>query len=166
MKRRRHRNKGAFGGQKKKKGSSAGYDLRLDLTGPEFDGSAPVEAWDHSDPDFADRLKGLDWYEEWETIWDRLLLRYKVDPLRPHSVYEAFIRGARGYIPMIFMSTSPEGTFQARGMLCSCGLNPEGAKEDTMEALYKLGASAVTQFLAEATGDPNYFVRWVKPPKF
>lgn len=56
-----------------------------------------------------------------------------------------------------------EGTFQTRGLLYSCGINLEVPEKDTLEALYKLGASAVTQFLAAATGDPNYFVRWDKP---
>jgi hypothetical protein len=104
--------------------------------------------------------------QEWATIWNGLLERYKSQPTRPHSVYEAFIRADRGYVPMIVMATSPEGTFQVRGMLYSCGIKTEVPERDCIEALHRLGASACTQWLAQATGDPGYFVKWEKPPKF
>jgi hypothetical protein len=67
---------------------------------------------------------------------------------------------------MILMATSTEGTYQVAGLDYSCGINLECAEEDCLEELYNLGASAVTQFLAHATGDPNYFLIRDKPPKF
>jgi hypothetical protein len=127
------------------------------------DGSAPIEWWPHSAPDFAGRLKSLEWFDEWETMRDGLLLGYKADPLRFHAAYEAFIRGRRGYVPMIFMAKSPAGTFNACGFLCSCGINPEVPEEDCLKELCRLGAWAITQFLAEKSGNPNYFVGWDKP---
>jgi hypothetical protein len=72
MKRRRHRNKGAFGGQNKKKKSAT---IQFDITAREFDGSAPIEYWFHSAPDFSKRLERLDWCDQWATIWNKLLVR-------------------------------------------------------------------------------------------
>lgn len=157
---------GAFGGGKKKPTPqpSINVNLRLDLTGYEFNQQGDTQTLPHTAPNFRQLLISLEWYQEWAQIWNGLLQRYRAQPARPHSVYEAFIRGERGYLPMIIAGTAAEGTPQIRGMLASVALNPEAAQEDTLEALYELGAAACTQWMAQAAGQT--FVKWEKPLKF
>src|SRR6266481_7246079 len=152
----RRKNRGAFGG-KKKKPTAITPTLNFDLRGEEFDPTAPAYAWPHTAPDFRQRLENLNWHKEWAQIWDGLLERYQKLPTYPHSVYEGFIRGNRGFVPMIVAATSPAGDARIRGLLYSCGINAEAPERDCIEALHRLGASACTQLLTQATGDPGYF---------
>jgi hypothetical protein len=117
----------------------------------------------HTDPAFERRLKKLRWHKEWNVILKGLAKRYTADPLRPHSVYEAFLRGNRGYLTLMLMCTTPEYTTDYRGLLYACGMNLEASPEERLKALYELGRNALTQWMVQATGDPNYFVRWKDP---
>ena len=78
--------------------------ITLDLSNrPEFAGPLAA-AWAHTDPLFGWRLKKLKWLKEWNLMLAGLRRRYEALPDRPHSVFETFLRGADGYIPVIFVS--------------------------------------------------------------
>jgi hypothetical protein len=159
----RDRNKnGAFGGGKKKHHPEVNFKLSFDLCKPEF-GNEAVQVLPHTAPNFREVLTSLDWHQQWAQIWNGLLERYRARPTLPHQVYEVFIRGGCGYLPIIVRCSAPDGTPQVRGMLASVGLNPEAAQEDVSEALYELGASACTQLMTQLG---QSFVHWEKPPKF
>jgi hypothetical protein len=136
--------------------------IRFDLTGPEFiEGS--VQAWPHTHPEFERLLKKLHWHTQWKTIYQDLMIRYAAYPKRPHCVHEAFLRGKYGYVPMILAATSPEGKIQIRGLLYRCTMNLHVPSQQRRKALYDLGASGLTQWLAQSSGDPNFMIKWEKP---
>lgn len=87
--------------------------------------------------------------------------------LLTRNVRTAFMRhssaGDRGYLPIIVISTTSEYTVEIRGLLYSVALNSDAAEQDRREALLELFASAITQWLAQATGDPDYTVVWERP---
>jgi hypothetical protein len=116
--RRKKRGGGAFGRSRNKPKLEPRTDnLVFDLTGDEFEGSESAESWTHTAPNFQERLKDLDRHDEWAKIWGGLAVRYENDSMRPHSVYEAIIRGNRGYVPIIVAATSPDGKPQIPGLL-------------------------------------------------
>jgi len=166
MNKKRRNNNGAFGGSKKKPNpepAPVNFKLTLDLTGQEFNQEGDTQILPHTAPNFRQVLTSLNWHERWASIWNGLLKRYQTAPTRPWQVYEAFIRGERGYLPIIIRCTAPDGTAQVRGMLASVALNPEAAEEDCMDALYELGANACTQLMTQIG---QSFVYWEKPLKF
>lgn len=155
----RNRNKGASDGQHPKANP---IHLEFDLSGPAFDG-LETECTAHTAETFRPMLDDLQWHEEWAYLWNNLRARFKAAPQRPHTVYEAFVRGNRGYVPIIIMVMSPTGKEQMRGMIYSCGINVQLPEEQVIAALHELGQSACTQWLVQATGDPDYTVKWEKP---
>jgi hypothetical protein len=138
-------------------------NLTFDLTAPAFDQQMQPVVITHTAPHFERRLRKLRWHEEWNTILAGLAKRYTADPLRPHSVYEAFLRGNRGYLALMIAGTTPEQTSDYRGLLYGCTMNLEVSPEERIKALYELGRNALTQWMVQGTGDPNYIVRWEDP---
>jgi hypothetical protein len=138
--------------------------ITVDLTDrPEFAGPI-LAAYAHTDPKFVPLLKKLAWREPWKQIWNGLRQRYEADPARPHSVYEAFMRGTYGYIPHIFAGTDGDtGKPCVRGMLLKIRMNLEYSNEARKAALYDLGQEVCTRIMAEATRDPNYVMKWEQP---
>jgi hypothetical protein len=89
--------------------------------------------------------------------------RYETDLARPHSVYEAFVRGTYGYIPHIIAGTNPESRAEVRGMLLKFRMDLSFSAEARKAALYALGQEVCTRIMAEATRQPNYVMKWETP---
>jgi len=135
--------------------------ITLDLTNrPEFAGPLAA-AWAHTDPLFDWRLNKLKWLKEWNLMLAGLRRRYEALPDRPHSVFETFLRGADGYIPVIIVGTSDEtGKPVLRGMLLKFRTKLCFSAEARTKALTEVGEEVCTRLLAEATHQADYPVVW------
>src|SRR6516162_3927746 len=117
--------------------------LQLDLTGPEFAVTPDPRLWTHTQPDFRAHLRSLNYHREWHQLLRGIHTRYQLAPRRPHTVYEAFLRGDYGYVPMIIAVQSPAGRAQVRGLLYRCTMAPGVSGDRKLHALYELAASAI-----------------------
>ena len=137
--------------------------IKLDLSGPEFSSEGKPRAWSHTHHDFVQQLKRIGCLEAWAEMWDGLLDNYRAVPTRPHFVHEAFMRKDRGYITLILAGTSLHGELWIHGLLYECRLNLTASREARRNALLHAGRDALTQLMAQATGDPDYMIRWDRP---
>jgi hypothetical protein len=137
--------------------------INLNLSGPEFSGSPDTRVWTHSESGFRPLLRRLNYHHQWHSLMVGIHQRYRLASQRPHTVYESFLRGDHGYVPMIIAVRSPIGRAQVRGVLYRCRMAEGVSEERRLAALYDLGASAITQWLAQVTEDPGYIIRWEKP---